>query len=276
MEKKELIVVKQLPIIEEQLKSLSNEIDDKINKALSLKVSEDNVKEIKKTRAELNNDFKELENQRKIVKEKVLAPYNQFEEIYKTYVSEKFKNADKELKSKIDGIENDLKHQKELEVHSYFIEYAQRLQLDWLNKEQRYYTLANINVTLSASMKSLKESAKKFIDKIDSDLKLIDTQEHKEEIIIEYKKELNVSKAITDVSDRYKQLEIIKQQEEKKKEIKQQEEQKSEEIKELIVEPPKEVKQEKIYELNFKVYGTKEQLVLLKKFLENGGYRYEQ
>jgi hypothetical protein len=275
MEKKELIVVKQLPIIEEQLKSLSNEIDDKINKALSLKVSEDSVKEIKKARAELNNDFKELENQRKMVKEKVLAPYNQFEEIYKTYVSEKFKDADKELKSKIDGIENDLKHQKELEVHSYFVEYAQSLQLEWLNEEQKYYTMANINVTLSASMKSLKESAKNFIDKIDSDLKLIDTQEHKEEIIIEYKKELNVSKAITDVSDRYKQLEIIKQQEEKKKEIKQQEEQKSEEIKELIVEPPKEIKQEKIYELNFKVYGTKEQLVLLKQFLENGGYRYE-
>lgn len=275
MEKKELIVVKQLPIIEEQLKSLSNEIDDKINKALSLKVSEDSVKEIKKARAELNNDFKELENQRKMVKEKVLAPYNQFEEIYKTYVSEKFKDADKELKSKIDGIENDLKHQKELEVHSYFVEYAQSLQLEWLIEEQKYYTMANINVTLSASMKSLKESAKNFIDKIDSDLKLIDTQEHKEEIIIEYKKELNVSKAITDVSDRYKQLEIIKQQEEKKKEIKQQEEQKSEEIKELIVEPPKEIKQEKIYELNFKVYGTKEQLVLLKQFLENGGYRYE-
>jgi hypothetical protein len=275
MEKKELIVVKQLPIIEEQLKSLSNEIDDKINKALSLKVSEDSVKEIKKMRAELNNDFKELENQRKIVKEKVLAPYKQFEEIYNTYVGEKFKGADKELKSKIDGIENDLKHQKELEVHSYFVEYAQSLQLEWLNEEQKYYTLANINVTLSASMKSLKESAKNFIDKIDSDLKLIDTQEHKEEIIIEYKKELNVSKAITEVNNRYKQLEIIKQQEEKKKEIKQQEEQKSEEIKELIVEPPKEIKQEKIYELNFKVYGTKEQLVLLKQFLENGGYRYE-
>jgi hypothetical protein len=210
-----------------------------------------------------------------MVKEKVLAPYNQFEEIYKTYVSEKFKDADKELKSKIDGIENDLKHQKELEVHSYFVEYAQSLQLEWLNEEQKYYTMANINVTLSASMKSLKESAKNFIDKIDSDLKLIDTQEHKEEIIIEYKKELNVSKAITEVNNRYKQLEIIKQQEEKKKEIKQQEEQKSEEIKELIVEPPKEIKQEKIYELNFKVYGTKEQLVLLKQFLENGGYRYE-
>jgi hypothetical protein len=275
MEKKELIVVKQLPIIEEQLKSLSNEIDDKINKALSLKVSEDSVKEIKKMRAELNNDFKELENQRKIVKEKVLAPYKQFEEIYNTYVGEKFKGADKELKSKIDGIENDLKHQKELEVHSYFVEYAQSLQLEWLNEEQKYYTMANINVTLSASMKSLKESAKNFIDKIDSDLKLIDTQEHKEEIIIEYKKELNVSKATTEVNNRYKQLEIIKQQEEKKKEIKQQEEQKSEEIKELIVEPPKEIKQEKIYELNFKVYGTKEQLVLLKQFLENGGYRYE-
>ena len=78
-----LIVVKQLPIIEEQLKTLSSEIDKKVANAKSLIVSDTTVKEVKKVRAELNNEFKELEAQRKTVKEKVLAPYQAFEEVYK-------------------------------------------------------------------------------------------------------------------------------------------------------------------------------------------------
>ena len=40
---------------------------------------------------------KELETQRKLVKEQILAPYMNFEEIYKQYVSDKYRNADMEL-----------------------------------------------------------------------------------------------------------------------------------------------------------------------------------
>lgn len=269
--KQELIIVKQLPIIEEKLKSLSLEIDEKVEYATSLVVCDDTVKEVKKVRAELNADFKDLEAQRKMVKEKVLAPYMAFEEIYKTYVSDKFKSADNDLKNKIDSVEMEQKKQKEQEVRDYYNEYAVSVNLDWLND---YYNLANINVTLSASMKSLKESAKGFIDKVVSDLNLIDTQEHKEEIIVEYKKDLNVSKAITEVSERYKQLEVLEKQKIQQEEIKRVEETKIEAVKEVI-KPAEEVKEEKIYELSFKVRGTKEQLIALKQFLVNGGYKYE-
>ena len=61
----ELIIVKQLPIIEENLKKLSEEIDLKVNNATNLICSEETVKEVKKVRAELSNKFKELETQRK-------------------------------------------------------------------------------------------------------------------------------------------------------------------------------------------------------------------
>ena len=100
---KDLIVVKQLPVIEEQLKGLSVLIDEKVESALALEVSDETVKDVKKVRAELNADFKMLETKRKEVKDKVMTPYNQFEEIYKTYVSEKFKKADIDLKTKIDN-----------------------------------------------------------------------------------------------------------------------------------------------------------------------------
>ena len=271
MKKQELIIVKQLPIIEEQLKLLSEEIDEKVNRAMSLVVSDETIKEVKKVRAELNSNYKELEAQRKMVKEKVLAPYMEFEEVYKTYVSDKFKSADNDLKIKIDSVERAQKEEKEKEVKEYFCEYARSENLEWLSE---YYNFANINVTLSASMKSLKESAKDFVDKVKDDLKLMSTQEHSEEMLIEYKKDFSVSKAITEVNDRYKQLELIEKQKIQQEEIQRVEDVKVAKVEEII-KPAEEIKEEKIFELSFKVYGTKEQLIALKQFLINGGYKYE-
>ena len=54
-------------------------------------MTEDTVKEIKKLRADLNKRFKELEDERKAVKAKVMAPYEAFEEVYKKYVTDIFK-----------------------------------------------------------------------------------------------------------------------------------------------------------------------------------------
>ena len=158
-EKKELIVVKQLPVIEEQLRSLSDEIDKKVSRALSLVVSDETVKEVKKVRAELNADFKDLEQKRKSVKEQVMNPYLQFEEIYKKYVTEKFKYADEELKKKISMVETEQLNAKSKEIKDYFEEYKVSKNIDFITFEN-----ANINITLSASNKSLKEQAKEFID----------------------------------------------------------------------------------------------------------------
>ena len=113
---KELIVVKQLPLIEENLKQISVEIDEKVKNAKSLICTEETVKEVKQVRADLDKEFKELETQRKLVKEQILAPYMQFEEIYKQYVSDKYRNADIELKNKVDSTENELKVKKEKEI----------------------------------------------------------------------------------------------------------------------------------------------------------------
>lgn len=112
MSNQELIVVKQLPQIEEHLKELSLDVDKKVENAKNLVCTEENVTTIKQIRASLNKEFKEVEQQRKIVKEQILAPYMQFEEIYKTYISDKYKSADNDLKVKIDSIENELKAKK--------------------------------------------------------------------------------------------------------------------------------------------------------------------
>ncbi len=290
----DLIVVKQLPQIEEHLKELSLEVEQKVENAKSLVCTEENVTTIKQIRASLNKEFKEVENQRKIVKEQILAPYMQFEEIYKMYISDKYKSADNDLKEKIDSTENELKNIKEQEIKDYFEEYKKANNIDFVT-----YSQARINVTLSASRKSLKEQAKQFIDKIVDDLKLIDTQEHKTEILVEYKHSLNVSQAITSVTNRFKAIEEEKKRQEELKRKQLEEAQrradesiraqteatrqalenfipKTEEVEETILQAPViEEKQEEILTLRFTVKGTRTKLRELKQFLENGGYDYE-
>ena len=93
---------------------LSTEIEEKVRIAKSLVCTEDTVKDIKATRADLNKQFKTLEEQRKQVKTAVLKPYEDFEESYKKYISNKFKSADTDLKSKIDEVESKLKDEKSI------------------------------------------------------------------------------------------------------------------------------------------------------------------
>lgn len=280
---KELIIVKQLPQIEEHLKDLSTEIDRKVENAKSLVCTEESIKTIKQIRADLNKEFKELETQRKNVKEQILAPYIQFEEVYKTYISEKYKSADVDLKQKIDTTENELKKQKEQEIKDYFEEYKTANNIDFVTYEQ-----TKINVTLTASKKSLKEQAKKFIDEIVDDLKLVETQDCKEEILVEYKQTLNISRAIQDVANRHKLLEEEKRKQEELKSkqleeaqrqaeisIKEQEIATKEALDNFVIEAPKVEEQEEVLTLKFTVKGTRTKLKELKKFLEDGGYDYE-
>jgi hypothetical protein len=271
----DLIIIKQLPQIEEHLKELSIEVEQKVENAKSLICTEENVKTIKEVRADLNKEFKEVEKQRKAVKEQVLAPYMQFEEVYKQYISDKYKSADIDLKQKVDSVESELKTKKEQEVKDYFEEYKTANNIDFITYEQ-----AKINVTLSASMKSLKEQAKSFIDKAVDDLKLIETQEHKAEILVEYKQTLNVSQAITSVTNRFKAIEEEKKKIEQEKELQKfvvdtvkESDKYSEQI--ILNSPSVEEKIEEILTLKFTVRGTRTKLRELKQFLESGGYDYE-
>lgn len=273
-----IIQVKQLPIIVEQLHEVKAEVTAKVEQALSLVCTEDTVKDVKKVRSELNKELKDYEERRKAVKKAIMTPYEQFETVYKDCISDTYKKADTELKGKIDNVENELKEQKKAEVKGYFDEYLTATGIDFVTFEN-----AHINVTLSASMKSLKEQAKVFIDKIVDDLNVINTQEHKDDILYEYKASLNVSAAITTVTNRYKAIEAAKAREEERKAREQAEAESTAKVEEVVeavtpptvesIAPP--VEEEKTYTLKFTVRGTMPRLKALKEFLNNGGYDYE-
>jgi len=278
----EIIVVKQLPIIEEQLQAIKADVAPRVDAALRLVCTEDTVKTVKEVRAALNKEFKDLEDKRKQVKAVVLAPYEQFEAVYKDCVTEVYRNADNALRGKIDFVEGEIKDRKREEVAFYFEELREANGLDFLTFE-----MAKINITLSASMKSLKEQAKAFVDRVCDDLALIETQEHKEEILYEYKQSLNVSAAITMVSNRYKAIEEAKEREAEQRRVNEEAVQNAFEkigisareaaanvaaAAKALTQPTVE---EKPLTVSFKVTATRSKLKELKAFLNNGGYDYE-
>lgn len=288
----DIIVVRQLPIIEERLKQISDQIQEKVSVALTMECTEDTIKTVKATRAELSKDFQSLEQSRKDVKSKILAPYEQFESIYKACVTDIFKPADTQLKSKIDEVENGLKAQKRAEVAAYFEEYLSTKGIDFIAFED-----AGIKVTLTASKKSLKEQARVFIDKVSEELALINTHEHGPEILVEYRRSLNIAQAMNIVNNRHKAIEEESRRFQQMQEAEAAKAAAVHKVEAVIAaEQPPEDKPEQqplsaptteplredeppapeLYQLQFSVTGTLDKLKALKAFLVEGGYQFEQ
>lgn len=248
-----LMKITQKAIIEEQLKTISDEIQKRVDYAEKLVCTIDTIKDIKKQRTILRNQFNDLETQRKQVKAEFQAPYLRFEKVYKELISDKYKNADVQLKRKIDNVESELKLQKENNIREYFNEYCESEGIDFVKFEQ-----IGLNINLSTTEKSLREQAKSFIDKVKSDIELIQHEDNFAEIMIEYTKHLNVSRAIIEVKERHKKLSEIVNSADKNVQNDTNEQQK-----ETLKAP------EQIYTMNFKVSGTKQQLVKLKQYLKD-------
>ena len=270
----ELIVLEQLPIIKATLENLSIEIKEKVDRVNSLVVNEETVKEVKQVRANLTKEFNELESQRKQVKQAIMQKYDEFEEIYKENVSNLYKQADADLKEKIDNVENQLKEEKKEELELFAKEY-----FDVNNIENIVcFDDIGLNITLSSSMKSLKEQIISFCEKIVNDLKLIELEEYKDEILVEYKKNLDFSKSKLEVITRHKMLEDLRKEADKIIQEELEEQKMVEKVEEVVEElsTPKEIiEDEDVITCSFTVTGTKEQIKQIKNLIIELGVEYK-
>ena len=267
----EIIIVEQLPKIKQQLQVISDEVDKEIEYALSLECNDDSVKEVKNARARLNKIKTTMEDKRKQVKNAVLNPYNEFETIYNDLVKNKLASADTTLKEKIDSVENQLKQQKEDELRMF----AEQWFISKGIEDIVAFEDIGLNITLSASMKSLKEQIIEFCEKVFNDLKLIELEEYSDEILYEYNKNgLDFANAKIKVIERHKRLEEIQKQQEMKQEQEKQEEQVVEKVDEIVT--PKEIiEDDELITVSFKVTGTKEQIKKIKELIIEMGIDYE-
>lgn len=290
-EDKQLIVVRQLPVIEEHLRKLSDQIDRKVEAAISMVCTEQNLAEIRRVRAELNGEFQTLEEQRKAVKAAIMGPYEQFEALYRECVKNKYGQADQCLKGKISEVEDGLKSKKETDLNAWFQEYA-------ADKGLTFFSLkdAGINVTLSKTPTALKKEAKAFLDRAAADVAMIDTMEDSGEIMAEYKANgFQASAAITTVRRRHEAIEAQRREAEARAARREQEAavvlQTMSVIPSADTHPDmtfaEQAKEEQIREeharkspddiltITFRVKDTRARLIALRTWLDANGYQYQ-
>lgn len=264
----EIVKIEQMPIVFSQLEKIGAFITEKTKDLDKLECTEENKVEVKNRRTEINNTLKILEDKRKEIKNKLLEPYEVFNEKYEQECKGQLENASNLLKDKIDAIENEQKQQKEEELREFVKQHCEA------NHIHIEFETIGLNITLSASMKSLKDQALAFIERVANDLKLIDMEEYKDEIFLEYNKTYDFVTAKTNVIERHRQLEEIAKQQEEKQQIEEQEK-KVEEVIETITAPKELIEEDEILEATFTIRATKEQLIRLKEWLKEEGVEYE-
>ena len=277
----DLIVVKQLPIIEDRLDEAYAAVKDRLSAVSGLVVTEDNYKELKKTRADLNREFDDLEALRKRVKSAIEVPYKRFEAGAYKRVADEYKAAISELDGNIKDTESGLRSQRQDELVAYYEQYRQSVGVD---AQIGAFSNSGIKVGLSGTMKSLKEQARAHLDGIVNDLAMIDTLENADEVLAEYRDCLVVQAAVRIVNERHKKVAEERKRREAEEEARKQKEARIEAV-EAAVGPPTEsvaTEEEEVVGgqvlstkyLGYEIFGTLEQLKGLKGYLQEALMEY--
>lgn len=280
----ELVRVKQLPIIEEQLRAMKETIEQQTSEAMRLVCTADTIQTVKDMRAELNRKFNALEDARKNVKKQIMAPYERFEETYRECVTDLFRRADADLKGKVDAVEGELKSICEQNLQAYFCELRDARGLPWLEYER-----AGVKVDMTSARaktpKKLMDALRLFVDGVAANVKMIEGMDDAPEIMAEYKATLDVAASIATVQQRKKRIEAERQAAEER--ARREAERAAAAPPEPVVtpapapvpayEPPKAVQAAAVkrYQLELFVCGTLEQMKLIKMYLTNNGLDYK-
>lgn len=295
----QVITLKQLPIIEEHLQLVKSDVETRTRNAMQLVCTEETRKDVKSIRTELSKEFAEMENQRKRVKEAIMEPYNQFEAVYKECISDPYKKADAELKKRIDEVESGLKSDKEKAIRDYFNELCKANNLPWLRFEQM-----GLKIGLSTSVNGTKTALTSTVLRISKEVLELSRYENAAELMVEYKKSLNMALALSTIRARQEQIELQKQYEAQRRAALEQQRAAEEKVQQAVAEaqetqqsaaePPIEevtapteetpteaptAVQEQapatIYEVKFAVRGTIAQLKKMKQFIMQEGMSYD-
>ncbi len=275
-------------VIEYNHEELKSELSEQLQKYKNIVVTEDSIKEFKADKANLNHLKTALEDKRKEVKKQCLQPYENFEKNIKELVmliEEPIKVIDSQLKE----IENKKKEEKANEIEKIYYEnigvfeplvpLSKVFNSKWLN------TTYKLNDIIS-EIKELKI-------KLESDLQIIEglNSEFEQQIKDKFFETLDISKALqenTRLKEFKEKQKMMEQQKERQvrqfleqqaKETQNQkvkvEQQKIEEEQQQIEERQLEQQStENLQVLDFRVWVTSMQKMLLKEFLVENNIKY--
>jgi hypothetical protein len=192
-------------------------------------------------------------------------------------------DADDKLKARIAEVEDEVKSRKAQDIFAYFEACKTALKLDFL-----LYENVGKPITLTASKKALKEEIRRNMEKIASDYAMILTLKDASEILVEFKKTLDAARSILAVKTRHEAIDDENHRREKARESLEYQEKTTASVLEaaqksaqnahsaVAERPAPEETSAQFFRVNFSITSTLAQLKSLKKFLESGGYDYEQ
>lgn len=264
---KSIVVTREPTIVYEMLKPISESIAAKIV-ALnieSLKPTEANLAEIKRTRTDLKKDFEIIESARKMAKELILRPYELLDEQYKKLITTPFATADAKLKNLIDEVETEILTAKVNSLKTYFQEHNA---FEFVRFED-----LGLKIIKSKSDKAIKDEIDAYLVNIETAINTIETLTDKERILAKFQMSKDLNRAISETNQEAQREEAIKAQNEARAAANQPKvEAVEEKPKEPITEPEID---NTVYQASFTVFATKAQLKKLKEFMQNEGVSYE-
>lgn len=171
---------------------------------------DDQIKEAKKDRAELNKLVKAMDDKRKEVKAMCLAPYEKFEAQIKeliAIVNEPIGIIDAQVKA----YEEEQRQKKRDEIRTYYESKGSDIKLE------RIYDIKWENAT--TTMNAVKSAIDARLDEISADIKILEAEpEYSFEALDAYKKTLDIRYAMSEIQ-RLKDLAQRKAEHEMKKQI---------------------------------------------------------
>lgn len=165
----DVIRITEVPTIRSSVDELALVVKKRIAdlRIEEIEPTEENKKLLKATRANLNKEIKNYEEQRKKIKEILLKDYNVFEEEYKKKIKALYEETDKILKAAIDKIQRE----QDQELKDYALEYLnERLAVN----DPGVIEFDKIKINY-ANKKQIRLSIDNYIDDILKSLNIIKT-----------------------------------------------------------------------------------------------------
>lgn len=191
----------------EKLKKEALQLSEQISQ---VEVTDENLKVSKKMLAAVNNRVKEIESKRISIKKELLEPYSIFESQVKEIVGI-VKDADSTVRQQVKDLEErerDEKREKLLEIFQKRISHYQMFH-DFYSPDD---FIKSQHLNKSTSLKSVETEMVEWLEKKDSDFKVILSLPNGNEVLSEYLDTNDLSVAINIVNDREerkKQLEKV-------------------------------------------------------------------
>lgn len=288
----------RLPEIQWNFEEIKKYAAEKAEYYQNIAYTDADVKDMKSDKADINKFINALENVRKQKKKEYLEPYEVFEGQVKEALLPLRKTVAL-ITEKMDEVEEQYRETRKAKMEEFYYKYVGDLQpMVPFNKtiKEEYYKRAFTD-------KKLEQAYSDFFDRLQEDMKALDQlpERFRDKALLRYMEDFSLSAALQEgkrleeldklVEERRKQqeeerearrieenrrLEVAREaQQQQKIDVKQEPVQKEEPKAELLQETQEPQKlQEEVFQMDFRVWGTREQIMGLRQYLINNQIKF--